>query len=160
MKQATTIFFLFALVVGGVAQASGKTKTSHEKVAYQLLDLLDIERTVMAGVSTMSDVMVQQSPELEPFQDLITDWAVGFMTWENMSPRFVDIYTGAFTEKELKDLIGFYKTPTGKKSLAVMPQLMQEGAQVGTSLATENSPVLEKMIEERMAEMNAEQEPK
>jgi hypothetical protein len=39
------------------------------------------------------------------------------------------IYSKYYTEQELKDLITFYKTPTGRKVIAVMPQVMQESMQ-------------------------------
>ena len=38
----------------------------------------------------------------------------------------VPLYDKYYTESELKDLIAFYKTPTGQKSIAVQSQLMGE----------------------------------
>jgi hypothetical protein len=42
---------------------------------------------------------------------------------ENLS---VDIYDRYFTEAELKDLIAFYRSPTGKKTIEVMPKMFTE----------------------------------
>jgi hypothetical protein len=36
------------------------------------------------------------------------------------------VYARNFTAQELRDMIAFYKTPTGKKALAVMPQVMAD----------------------------------
>lgn len=39
---------------------------------------------------------------------------------------FFPIYDKYFTEQDLKDLIAFYKTPTGQKSIEVMPDVLRE----------------------------------
>lgn len=38
----------------------------------------------------------------------------------------LELYDKYFTEAELKDMIAFYKTPTGKKTIEVMPKLMAD----------------------------------
>lgn len=45
---------------------------------------------------------------------------------EVMEQIFYPVYDKFFTEEELKDLVAFYKSPTGQKSIGIMPQLMQE----------------------------------
>lgn len=39
------------------------------------------------------------------------------------------LYAKFFTEDELKDLISFYKSPTGKKSTKILPELISESLQ-------------------------------
>jgi tetratricopeptide (TPR) repeat protein len=46
---------------------------------------------------------------------------------ERLMPRMIDIYVEAYTEQELRELIAFYKTPAGKKTLEKMPLLMPQG---------------------------------
>lgn len=53
---------------------------------------------------------------------------------ERLMPRMIDIYVEAYTEQELRDLIAFYETPTGKKVLEKTPLLMPQGAQAGREL--------------------------
>lgn len=48
---------------------------------------------------------------------------------EVMEQMFYPIYDKFFTETELKDLVTFYQSPTGQKSIGVMPQLMQDAMQ-------------------------------
>jgi len=48
---------------------------------------------------------------------------------EVMEQMFYPIYDRFFSEDELKDLVAFYKSPTGRKSIEVMPQLMQDAVQ-------------------------------
>jgi hypothetical protein len=39
------------------------------------------------------------------------------------------LYDKYFNEEELRQLVGFYRTPVGRKSIEVMPSLMQEAGQ-------------------------------
>ena len=50
--------------------------------------------------------------------------------------------------KELKELTAFYETPTGKKTIEKMPQLMAQGAQIGAARVQENMAELQAMIKE------------
>jgi hypothetical protein len=70
-----------------------------------------------------------------------------------MNDSYVRIYSKYFTESDLESLIAFYSTPTGKKSIEVMPALAREGMEAGVR---EVSP----KIEQVMAEVAAEQEKK
>jgi len=36
------------------------------------------------------------------------------------------VYDKYFTEAELRDIIGFYKSSTGKKAIAMMPQILDD----------------------------------
>jgi uncharacterized protein len=38
----------------------------------------------------------------------------------------LEVYDKYFTEAEVKDLIAFYKTPTGRKSIKILPQISAE----------------------------------
>jgi hypothetical protein len=38
----------------------------------------------------------------------------------------MEIYDKFFTEAELKDLLAFYKSPTGRKFIAILPQISAE----------------------------------
>jgi hypothetical protein len=59
------------------------------------------------------------------------------------------LYDKYFTEDELKDLISFYKTPTGKKTLSVLPQLFAESIQRASE---ELSPTLTRIFTEIVTE--------
>ena len=48
------------------------------------------------------------------------------MDWGKVRTQYVDLYTGTFTEKEIKSLVDFYKSDLGKKVSEKMPELMQK----------------------------------
>jgi len=63
---------------------------------------------------------------LARFKELIPE-RINFA--EVMEQMFYPLYDKFFTEDELKDLVAFYKSPTGQKSIGVMPQLLQDAMQ-------------------------------
>ena len=66
-----------------------------------------------------------------------------------MEQLYYPLYSKYFTEDELRDLVIFYKSPTGKKSIMVMPQLMQESMQKSSELL---NPKLIQLVNEIMEE--------
>jgi hypothetical protein len=75
------------------------------------------------------------------------------MTWDTLGPRFVTLYEAAYTEAELRELSAFYKRPVGQKSLAVMPELLRQGAELGNTEAKVHAQELDTMIRARAAEL-------
>lgn len=69
---------------------------------------------------------------------------------DEMMAEVVPLYARYFTPDEMKQLATFYRTPIGKKSLQVMPQLMGEGMQVGQR-------VIAPRINKLMQELNQQQ---
>jgi hypothetical protein len=59
------------------------------------------------------------------------------------------LYDKYFTESEIKDLIVFYKTATGKKSLKIMPQLLQDSIRAASDKLT---PIVTELIKELVEE--------
>lgn len=63
----------------------------------------------------------------------------------------IRIYAKYFTENELTDIATFYQSPTGKKTVALLPQIMADGMQAGAE-------TLDPKLKEILAEAMDEQE--
>lgn len=59
------------------------------------------------------------------------------------------LYDKFFTEPELQDLVAFYRTPTGRKSLQVMPELLAESMQKAGEIL---GPQISRIVQEVLAE--------
>jgi hypothetical protein len=66
-----------------------------------------------------------------------------------MHESFVHIYAKYFTEQELVDLVAFYTTPTGRKTIEVLDDLMRDGMKVGME---KFAPKLEEAMTAAMSE--------
>jgi len=60
------------------------------------------------------------------FQELIKERGIADQALEQIT---IPLYDKYFTSDEIKDFIVFYSSPTGEKSIQVMPQMLQESMQ-------------------------------
>ncbi len=94
---------------------------------------------------------LQQNPALG--KDLIE---IAAKIRADLRPRFAEliddlakIYADSFSEQEMKDIIGFYKTPAGKKLLNQQPKLVEASMNFAGNWANKLSEeVMTKMREE------------
>jgi hypothetical protein len=78
-----------------------------------------------------------------------TEWV-----WENIKDQYVEMYMKYFSENEIQEMLQFYKSPTGKKVVELMPQIMKEGTLIGQKLAQNNiMPKIEAQFEEMRKEI-------
>ena len=153
MRTLLTVLGLFLLFSQQVRAQETVVSASHLQAAQELVALLDLEEQMLGGASMMISAMTQQNPALVQFEDVILEWAESFMTWEVFGPKIVAIYADAFTEEELRELVRFYNTPTGKKTLKVLPDLMSQGAQIGMLEAQARQADLQERIKKRAEEI-------
>ncbi len=147
-----SILITLLILVSPIAFA--ETNDSHRRAAETLLERMDVESTIAGGSEVMAEAMTAQNPMLRPYRSVIVDWAIKSFTWANFESKFVDIYVDSFSEPEIRDLISFYETPTGKKLVRLQPELMRKGALLGAAIGQENSELLDTMIRERAAELD------
>ncbi|MFN6464830.1 MAG: DUF2059 domain-containing protein [Nostoc sp. DedVER02] len=50
---------------------------------------------------------------------------------DDMVNEFIPVYNKYFTNEEIKQIIAFYQTPVGKKTITVIPQISQESYDIG-----------------------------
>ena len=94
------------------------------KVLSELPEIKDLKSK--EGKHSPETVVEIAARVLARFKELVPE-RINFA--EVMEQMFYPIYDKFFTEEELKDLVAFYKSPTGQKSIGVMPQLMQDALQ-------------------------------
>lgn len=69
---------------------------------------------------------------------------------ESFKQEIIPIYHKHFTGAELKELIKFYSTDIGQKTIKVMPALMQEGMLVGQRWGQALAPQINKRVTEKL----------
>lgn len=68
---------------------------------------------------------------------------------EQLLAQIAAIFDRSFTAAEIDELSRFYQTELGKKSLALMPKIMQENMEIGKRWGREVGPALKSRLEER-----------
>ena len=61
-----------------------------------------------------------------------------------------EIYARYFTKDEMRELLAFYRTPLGKKTISALPGILQEGMQFGQRKATEVMPAFQAELRRRL----------
>lgn len=145
MKKVSVVAFALLLSVAVFAGGS-------EKKALELLGVMDMEATLNATIDNMMDIQMQQNPQLAQFEDVMRAFFAKYFSYDSLKDDLAAIYADAFSKKELDDLIAFYKTETGKKTIKVLPELQQKGAMLGMERVTEHQAELQMMLMEAMQE--------
>jgi hypothetical protein len=180
MVQRNLAFSIFLLLIGLPTVRSDEADSSKRTLVNELLEVTETKKLAEQVASTVmqqmqanySDLMVQMlSREHELTEEQLKQLqAEATESFARFSKRFrelffqqvdfgklteeisVPLYEKYFTEDELKDLIAFYKTQTGQKTLRVMPQLMGESMQrTGQVL----NPIMMKLVNQVMEEETA-----
>ena len=118
-----------------------------EKEAEKLLDMMGMQEMMDQSVSQMLDIQLQQQPDLAPFKGVMIEFFNENMSYESIKPELIKIYSEAFTASELEEIIAFYSTDVGQKSIQKMPALTAQGAQLGATRVQQNIGDLQAMIE-------------
>ena len=120
----------------------------------ELLRTIRVEQQMRAATDALADLMIRANPALEPYRDVLVDWAHETMTWEALVPELREIYSSAFTETEMREMIRFYRSPTGQKVLDQSPGLMQRSLAAGSKLGELHRDELRERIVERAKQLN------
>lgn len=184
MKQATTAVVLFLIGIGAAqtnsAPAASSTKTAAkpspaatvvldptaEADIRKLLNLTGADKLadqLMSGtLNSLRPLLLSSLPPGDYREKLIELFLAKFQskaTGTQIIELAVPIYAKHFTDAEVKQLMAFYETPIGQKSMQVMPQLMSElqaagqkwGGELGQECFKEviaEHPEMEKAIEQ------------
>lgn len=120
------------LAISFTAYATAQDKESDLK---QLLELMKVEETIDGKVNSMIPMLKQQvglqlkgdnaEEKLNQYIDFMME-EVKELSKKLANEEMINIYDKHFTHKEVKDLIKFYKSPTGQKILAVSPEISKD----------------------------------
>jgi hypothetical protein len=131
---------------------------SHRQAAEKILSIGGMEQALVQSIEQMLNIQIRQKPSLVPYKEVMSKFLKKYMSYESLKDDIVAIYMEEFTEKELQEILAFYKTPTGRKTLEKMPQLMAKGAQLGVLRVQQNIGELQEMIRAESERIQKSQE--
>lgn len=128
-----------------------------EAPEYQLIELLGGKDQIVQIHNDFVSLMSRANPELAPYEATLREWAETWLTWDEIREGMAGIYRKYFTAEELADMARFYATPTGRKSIVLLPTLFREGNQLSADLAQIHQQELINMLRARAAQEALEQ---
>lgn len=157
------LFLAITLLVSAASVTTAQTPeptASHLQAATDLIVVLKVEAGIRAGVDLAMKEQLQASPELAPFEGVMRQFVEKYVNLKNFGPQLSRIYTDSFSEAELREMIAFYKTPTGQKAISLMPEMTRKSGEIGAKVVQDHQEELNQMIATRMQELEQQAPPK
>ena len=144
MKFSMKTFLIAAALVSAISLSSVSAQED-KSPAIRLLELIDFAATARTAADiSFAPIIEQLKAQGLPDEAIkeVKAAANKFFTKTFEDPEITadlaKIYENSFTNEEMEELLTFYATPVGIKSLATMPQIMQESGAVGQKFAAKN----------------------
>jgi len=164
MSRLSALCSFLLLLASGPLLADA---ASHAAQAKRFLELTRADKLAVPAYMQVHQMFAQrfaqagggeaQKAVLERYQaqaDTALDKVVGK---GKLDEALVALYTDAFSEAELKELLAFYQTPVGRKVLEQMPQLMAHSAQLTQERLQKAVPEVDRLLGEMTAELKPKQ---
>ena len=143
MKKSLLVAIGVLLGIGGWCRAD---EASCRQAVEELFNQTGMPAALDQMVVQISATLTGAAPEDANYGDAMNAYVRKYIRWEAMKDELAALYMRTFSEQELRELIAFYGTPTGRKFLQQSPALGQEIAAAVHRRLVENSPELKKMM--------------
>ncbi|MEJ2395650.1 MAG: DUF2059 domain-containing protein [Candidatus Thiodiazotropha sp.] len=157
MKKLLAVVLMVLLSFGVYAQDS-KRESIEELLRVTNMDsMID---SIYEQMGKMSEGMGKQlgvKPDEQPIFDAYMNKVFSAMkedmNWEKMKGPLIDIYLKHYTEKEIQDMLTFYKSETGRSMVSKMPTVMADYMQVSQEMMKSFLPKMQSMAKELRSEL-------
>jgi hypothetical protein len=144
-----TIVVLAALLGVAARPAAAQESLKHE-MALQLLEAMRMPDQIQASLAGVVATQARLNADVPGLQAVLRDFLARYVNWDALKDGYAEIYAGAFSEEELREMTAFYRTPAGQKLARATPQLSRLGAELGERTLRAHSAELEEMIARRL----------
>ena len=162
MRRHLAAFAVLVALGAPLAAAPPATaqQTTKEQDIRTLIELSGASRIttqmVNAMMPQMRDLILKMRPDIsKQHLDMLLDEFT--QVFSESAPKFIEtiipLYEQRFSQKEIRDVIAFYRTPTGQKMLAELPGLMSDGMRIGQQWGQAVAQVAVQRIETRIKEL-------
>ena len=149
MKKIALTLCLFLLSTAAFAQTD-----SHTQAVNELMEAMDMENQISESADRMLNLQAQAMPQMAAYKDVMSDFFHKYINWENLGDDVKQVYKESFTEKEIRDLIAFYKTDTGQKLAKISPELTEKTARISQQMVMKHQAELQRKIMKAMENGN------
>jgi len=143
IKNSLTAITLTLLWSGAMAGEAG----SHRQAVEKLFELTRMQEKIDASVNNVVALQLNQDPAMREHETLLRDYMERQIGWNGLKDPLVEMYMQAFTKQELDEINAFYGSPTGRKMVEQLPQLIKRRDQFAMQRMQDNIGELREAIE-------------
>lgn len=164
---AKVIIIGLIFLVGGLVNANPNADSYYESVE-ELLLLMKVDENLAYTFAQLrpilleqfqammdGDVTSEQVQIMEKYMGEMLDMMEEEMSWEKIKDDFIHVYMSVYTEEEIQELIKFYQTPVGQKTIEQTPILMEQSMEISQKYLFATLPKLQSIAEKMEAELKA-----
>lgn len=146
LSNSKVLVFFGFLILAPVIPAK---ESSHGQLIRQLFLVLELPKVYEQNVAALVSRYKQRNKNFDHFEDVVRTWAIETIGWKSLEPRLLEIYKSHFSEKEIRDILKFYNSPSGQQLLKSTPVINSETRQLAADAAREESHQLQIMLKKR-----------
>ena len=155
--HAAAVAILLLLSTNLPAAAQQTTKQQDIRALIELTGAANIATQMVNGMTPqVRQMILKLRPDIsrENLDLLLNEFTAVFT---ESAPKLVEamipLYEQRFSQQEIRDVIAFYKTPTGQKMLTELPGLMAGGMQIGQQWGQAVAQVAVRRVQDRIREL-------
>ncbi len=171
MKFLKTWSVISLILLFNPGNIFSQTSLTEEKKA-DILSLMEITRASEIGSQFATAIMQQMGAVMKNSGTALPDTVIGIIQEEvikivkeeafkegGLLSMVIPIYDKYFTHDEIKELLKFYKTDIGRKTISVMPSLLQESMMAGRLWGQSLAPLIKERMIKRLKELGFNADP-
>lgn len=169
-----TAFVVIAMIVFVMAGVCANAQDQPERaLAEEMLNLLNVKETQEKALAMYKQIIEAQIQKLDPksadpavqakaneLLGKVLDMVKEETTWDKMKEEYITLYAQTYTQSELKDIIAFYKTPSGQAFIKKQPELLKRSFQLGSKMMGGLIPKIQAMVNEFKTSIESQPSPK
>lgn len=107
------------------------TPESHRAVAMRLLETTGMRASYSEMLEISLQSQLKANPALAQFEAGMREFFDKYASFDAIAVEFAELYMRTFDELQLRQIDAFYQTPTGKRAVKELANIMREGAKIG-----------------------------
>lgn len=153
MKIIIAIFLLS--LIPSISFAEGLSKRENVE---ELLVLMNVDSIIDNIYSQMDQIMKNMAQEIgikpserelfDKFSAKMISIMKDEMNWEKMKGPMTDLYLKHYSEKEIQDMMAFYKSESGQSMIKKMPAVMKDSMIISQNMMKDFIPKMQALSEE------------
>lgn len=146
------LFLLLALLAAARPAAAQEPTTGQLRAAERLVAVMQLENNWGPVTEQMRRHMRQAIPDTgqlsteaarqyrETLDAELRELFTKTMSWERVQPEYVRLYASLYTEDELRQLVAFYESPVGQKTIRIQPEVTARTLEMVQRLMAQPAP--------------------